>query len=82
MPSPEAGATTPAASPASTHFATVVPARQRLQRDRRAFATHRHQAIQPAGAAQVAAVPVRNEKPLSALPVPMLTVSPCGKTHP
>ena len=81
MPSPEAGATTPAASPAIT---TLRPLSQR----RRGFigngAPSRRMVSAPAKPTEERSelVALRKEKPLSALPVPMLKVSPCGNTQP
>ena len=78
MPSPEAGATTPAASPARM---TSLPLSQRFR------------GFSGIGAPSLRIVPTRlscvssrrawteplSEKPLLALPVPTLIVSPCGK---
>ena len=58
--------------------AAVVPAPQGLQRNRRAFPAHGRRAVEARQRAQVASPSAFSEKPLLALPVPTLIVSPCG----
>ena len=53
MPSPEDGATQPAASPREQHVAPVVPAPERLHRDRCAFRPDRPGVREPGAAAEL-----------------------------
>ena len=81
IPSPDAGATTPDASPAST---TSRPLSQRGRGFIGIGAPSRRTtsaSARPAASRNVP-TPPRSENPLHALPVPMLTVPPCGKIQP
>ena len=81
MPSPEAGATTPGGVAGQHHVAAIVPAAQRLERDRRALAADGLAAGQADARRAGSAIEPRSEKPLFIEPVPMLAVSPCGNTQ-
>ena len=80
MPSPEAGATTPAASPASTTSRPLSHLRSGLSG---IGAPSRRMVSQPARpmVSRSSAIEPRSEKPLFIEPVPMLAVSPCGNTQ-
>ena len=81
MPSPEAGATTPAASPASTTSRPLSHVRSGLS----GIGAPSRRMVSQLGEAERLragrATEPRSEKPLFIEPVPMLAVSPCGKTQ-
>ena len=81
MPSPDDGATTPAASPTST---TSRPLSHRGSGFMGKGAPSRRNVAESPKPAVSRKRPtaLRSEKPLSALPVPTLTVLPCGNTQP
>ena len=80
MPSPDAGATTPAASPAST---VSRPLSQRLSGFSGIGAPSDRTVSQPSRPVVARNAPTApfKEKPLFADPTPTLVVSPCGKIH-